>query len=230
VSLNDAKKIARPSLARYDLRRHRLTGILRASPLTTPKVARVLFLGKRASPRCYNYPVVYRIEMTNPCTLNCRMCWRLEELKAKGAAPGEMRLESLRENVDQIRSVYLIRLFGPGEPLFHGDLLEMIGLCPEKGVRQISITTNGLLLSGERQRALVSSRLTELRVSINGPYPQTYRKIRNGGLELAVENVRLFTASSAIPISSTSSLGKRKGGSRHARAYPHDRGQAPARP
>ncbi|MEW6443449.1 MAG: radical SAM protein [bacterium] len=205
---NAAPAPRRRAMARYDLKRPHRAGVLSSSPLAALKVLEVKLLGKRASSYCYNFPAVYQIEITNRCNLSCKMCSRLEELRAEGSVPADMSMETLRRILDQIRSVYHIGLFGRGEPLLHPDLIGMIEYCAHRGVPQISITTNGLLLSGETRQSLAASKLTELRVSIDGADPKTYREIRNADLEKVLDNVRQFTASSDIPVTVNFVLGE----------------------
>lgn len=201
-------RVRRVTMPNYNLRRPHLGGVLKSSPLTVLKAAEVKLLGKKASTYCYNYPAVYQIEITNRCNLNCGMCPRIEELKAKGYTPSDMTLETLKRIVMQIKGVYHISLFGRGEPLLHKDLIPMIKLLAERNVPQISTTTNGLLLHGNRAEELASSKLTELRVSIDGPDEETYRSIRNADFDKLVANVRSFTSLSTIPVTVNFVLGR----------------------
>jgi len=185
----------------YAMKSPHLWGAVTSSPRTALKVMEIKLLGKKASTYCYNHPAAYQIEITNRCNLNCGMCPRLEELKAKGYTPSDMTLETLQRIVSQMKGVYHVSLFGRGEPLLHKDLVPMIDCCAERNVPQISTTTNGLLLHGDRADALASSRLTELRVSIDGPDEATYKAVRNADFHNLVDNVRNFTARSSIPVS-----------------------------
>lgn len=201
-------KVRIGTMPNYSLKRPHLWGVLTSSPLTAMKVMEVKLLGKKASTYCYNYPAAYQIEITNRCNLNCGMCPRIEELKEKGYTPSDMTLETLRSIVVQMKGVYHVSLFGRGEPLLHKELIPMIDYCAERKVPQISTTTNGLLLHGNRAGALASSKLTELRVSIDGPDEETYRSIRNADFGKLVENVKYFTSISSIPVSVNFVLGK----------------------
>jgi len=192
----------------YARRRPHLLGGMLYSPLSFLKVVEVKLLRKRASTYCYNYPGVIQVETTNRCNLNCHMCPRVEELKKKGIKARDMSYEEFKTIIDQTRGVYSINPFGRGEPLMANDIFRMIDYCVEKRIPHVSITTNGLLLKGNRAKALSETKLSELRVSVDGADEETYRKIRKADLNELISNLKDFRRISDIPMSINFVLGE----------------------
>ena len=68
-----------------------------------------------------------------------------------------------------------IRLSG-GEPLIRDDIVEMVSKISAVGFRDISLTTNGVLL-GKYAKKLYDAGLTRVNVSFDTLNPETYRFI-----------------------------------------------------
>ena len=173
--------------------------LIRRNGLGVLKAVEVMKLKGSASSYCYNDPVVLQIENTNVCNLSCEFCPRHRDKKY---IPKEMGLDEFREILDPwIGSLFSIHIFGRGEPLVGKHIFEMIDHAAGRGVPHVSITSNGFLLTRERARELARIRLMELRISVDGATPETFRKIRQDDLGKLMENVRYFTSISDIPVS-----------------------------
>ena len=74
-----------------------------------------------------------------------------------------------------------IKLNWRGEPTLHKDLIEMIVYAKEKGVQEVLLNTNGLLLDRDMSLALADAGLDWLIISVDGATKETYESIRLGG-------------------------------------------------
>jgi len=130
----------------------------------------------------FNRHITYlRISVTDRCNLACRYCMPEQ---VKGASAGNKILE-FEEIADIIRTltplgINKIRLTG-GEPLVRKDLDELLAMISGiEGIRQITMTTNGLLLPTLAQR-LASAGLDRVNISLDTLDPERYRWITRGG-------------------------------------------------
>ena len=93
-----------------------------------------------------------------------------------------------------------IKLTG-GEPLMRKDLNEIIvGIAEIPGLRDLSLTTNGLLLGGGMAKRLRESGLKRVNISLPSLNPETYRKLTGGKLEVALEGVKAAIEAGFSPV------------------------------
>ncbi len=77
-----------------------------------------------------------------------------------------------------------------GEPLIRSDILSVVeGIAKLRGVRDLSMTTNGILLSAQA-KGLRSSGLRRVNVNIPTLNPRIYRELIGGNLEEVVNGIR----------------------------------------
>ena len=74
-----------------------------------------------------------------------------------------------------------MRLGLTGEPLLVKDIHLWAAEARAAGVLDVSLITNGDLLTPERARALTAAGLTRLMVSVDAARPETYARVRPGG-------------------------------------------------
>lgn len=92
-----------------------------------------------------------------------------------------------------------IKLTG-GEPLMREDLPEIIsGIAALQGLRDLSITTNGLLFSGTAKE-LHDRGLKRANISLPSLDSNTYRKLTGGKLQDALEGVRAAIEAGFSPV------------------------------
>jgi len=120
-----------------------------------------------------------RLSLTERCTLKCVYC-RADE----GDCPKKSELtkdEFLRiVRVMVSLGVTKVRLTG-GEPMLRRDLLDIIsGIRAEKGVEEITMTTNGQHLPG-MSLALKAAGLDRLNISADSLRPERYAALTGGG-------------------------------------------------
>ena len=129
------------------------------------------------------------VEPTTTCNLSCRTCMR----NSWNEPTGSMEMSVYRRLIDglkEVDSLQTMAFWGFGEPLLHPNIVEMVVLAKELGVR-VELITNGLLLNREIAEKLVLARLDTLVVSVDGCSPKSYAEIRNGSdLTSVKENVR----------------------------------------
>lgn len=122
-----------------------------------------------------------RLSVTDRCNLRCRYCMPAAGVP-KLAAPKILSYEELYRVVNTAVSLGIekVRVTG-GEPLVRKgitDFLSQLSRIP--GLRQLVLTTNGLLLEGmaEELRAVGVQRLN---ISLDSLRPETFRDITRGG-------------------------------------------------
>jgi cyclic pyranopterin phosphate synthase len=92
-----------------------------------------------------------------------------------------------------------IKLTG-GEPLMRKDLPEILsGITALPGLRDLSLTTNGLLL-GSMAKELRSSGLKRVNISLPSQNPETYHKLTGGKLQEALKGVKASIDAGFCPV------------------------------
>jgi GTP 3',8-cyclase len=115
---------------------------------------------------------VLRLSLTARCNLACPYCLP-DGMEPPGLLSLEQRLRLIGAAVRL--GAHSLRLTG-GEPLLHGGLEELITAVqplrsrdPEApGLREIALTSNGVLLSAERARSLRAAGLDRITLSLDG--------------------------------------------------------------
>ncbi len=131
------------------------------------------------------------IEVTNRCNSRCQTCVRtfatLEPLR-------DLSLHDYRRLMDQVPGLRRAVLHGVGEPLLNRDLPAMIAhLKARTDPPTVLFNSNAILLTPERQDALLDVGLDELRVSTDAAHPELYAQIRGvDGFARMVDNVAAF--------------------------------------
>jgi cyclic pyranopterin phosphate synthase len=130
-----------------------------------------------------------RVSVTDRCNLRCVYCMP-EEVTFLDRA----ELLTFEEIAHFVRvaaplGIDKIRLTG-GEPLMRRDLPKLVRLLAEvPGIRDVGLTTNGLLLAGQAQ-ALHDAGLRRINVSLDTLDPGHFRQLsRRDGLEQVLEGI-----------------------------------------
>jgi MoaA/NifB/PqqE/SkfB family radical SAM enzyme len=131
-------------------------------------------------------PVEAYFEVANRCNSKCATC---PLTFSPQEAARQLGLDEFKTLVAQLPDLRRAVLQGIGEPLLNPDLAAMIRHLKERGV-YVVFNTNAVLLTRRRQVELIGSGLDELRVSLDGSTPETYRRVRGiPGFERVVANV-----------------------------------------
>ncbi|TVS05060.1 MAG: radical SAM protein [Cyanobium sp. PLM2.Bin73] len=110
---------------------------------------------------------VLRLSLTARCNLACPYCLP-DGLDPPGLLTLPQRLAVIEAAV--ALGAASLRLTG-GEPLLHAGLEELIAAAEplrERGLQEIALTSNGVLLSAERARALRAAGLNRITLSLDG--------------------------------------------------------------
>ena len=138
-----------------------------------------------------------RISITNRCNVKCFYCHH------DGILPQdyEMTPHEIEKIVKVAKEIGIekIRLSG-GEPLIRDDIIEIVTKISSIGFRDISLTTNGVLLS-EYAEDLYNAGLTRVNVSFDTLNPETYRFItKRDYMEQAKEGIKKAVEAGLNPV------------------------------
>lgn len=136
----------------------------------------------------YKRPVIsLRISITNRCNVKCFYCHH----DGIVAQDYEMTSEEIYRvgKIAKGIGVDKIRLSG-GEPLIREDVVDIVRKLSTLKFRDISITTNGVLL-GKYAKALVEAGLNRVNVSFDTLNPETYKFItKHDYMEIAKDGIK----------------------------------------
>jgi GTP 3',8-cyclase len=138
-----------------------------------------------------------RISITNRCNVRCFYCHH------DGIVPEnyEMTSNEMQRIVKVAKEIGIekIRLSG-GEPLIRDDIVDIVTKISSVGFRDISLTTNGVLLSRYAE-ALYKAGLTRVNVSFDTLNPDTYKLItKRNYMELAKEGIERAVKAGLNPV------------------------------
>ncbi len=143
-----------------------------------------------------------RISITQRCNNRCAYCHKEGEVQR---ANRSAELMSVGEIVRMAKiavslGIARIKLTG-GEPLMRRDLPEIVsGISAIAGLRDLSLTTNGLLLGGGMAKKLRECGLKRVNISLPSLNPETYHKLTGGKLEAALEGVKAAIEAGFCPV------------------------------
>jgi len=120
-----------------------------------------------------------RLSVTPRCNLHCLYCHPLDWEQSE--PPGNISVEDTRHFLQAMRLLGLesVRFTG-GEPLLRKELPQMIAAASELGIRDIAITTNGLLFK-RKAKELKSAGLKRLNLSMDAVTPEVFKRMTRGG-------------------------------------------------
>lgn len=128
------------------------------------------------SVRISSYPLVFNIEPTNHCPMDCKMCPRRHMSRKQG----HMKLELFKRIIDQIK-VYdnQIWLHHFGDPLVHPQFPDMVRYCHQRGI-SINCSANPTLLNDALSEKLIDSGLDNIYLSLDSIDDRSYKDARGG--------------------------------------------------
>jgi cyclic pyranopterin phosphate synthase len=130
-----------------------------------------------------------RISVTDRCNLRCTYCMP-EEVTFLDRQQ-LLSFEEIARFVEIVAPLGIdkIRLTG-GEPLMRRDLPVLVKmLCRVPGIKDVGLTTNGLLLAGQAQ-ALYDAGLRRINVSLDTLNPERFRQLtRRDGLDKVLDGI-----------------------------------------
>jgi MoaA/NifB/PqqE/SkfB family radical SAM enzyme len=120
------------------------------------------------------------IEPTNECNLACRTCIR----NTWSEPMGRMTLAAFNRIIRGLRSFNprpTVVFGGFGEPLSHPHIIQMIKKVKAAG-SPVELITNGALLTEQVARALLSTKIDVLWLSLDGASAESYADVRLGAM------------------------------------------------
>ena len=121
-----------------------------------------------------------RVSVTDKCNLKCVYCTPSKGLKHFKETDLLTDKEIIRFiSIAQRHGLRKVRVTG-GEPLLRKDIIQLIASIKKIGIRELSLTTNGLMLS-QMARELKSAGLDRVNISLDTLDAEKYRVIANGG-------------------------------------------------
>lgn len=150
----------------------------------------------------FNRTIDYlRISVTDKCDLGCIYCVPDGKPLAPRASDDPITLHEVLRIVSAAvdLGVRQVRLTG-GEPLIRPDIVDIVRAISGAGVRDLSLTTNGLNLS-EMAVPLKQAGLGRLNVSLDSMDPERYRRITGGGnLQRALQGIEAARTAGLGPV------------------------------
>jgi len=142
-----------------------------------------------------------RISITDRCNLRCVYCMPKEGMSFIGHED-ILRYEEMLRIVDVAvkTGITKVRVTG-GEPLVRRGVTEFLSSLKEvDGLRDISLTTNGVLLEGFAER-IFDAGIERINVSLDSLSPDRYRDITRGGdLDSVIRGIRKAYRTGFSPI------------------------------
>ncbi len=146
----------------------------------------------------YGRPVLnLRISVTQECNMHCPYCHKEGETNPS--------TEMSVEEIVQISKIALglgisrVKLTG-GEPLLHKGILDIVGgIADLRGLRDLSMTTNGTFLEA-MAKDLKMKGLDRVNISLPTLNHETYRNLRGGNLKDILTGVRAAVEAGLYPV------------------------------
>ena len=137
------------------------------------------------------FPEVILIDNFNGCNLTCSMCDHRNIRKYRPIR--KMDFVLYRKIIDEIAPVNprarVWEIFF-GDPFLLRDMPERIRYAKDRGLENVLLNTNGVLMSPDKAKAVIEAGLDAMYVGIDAVNEETYNKIRIGGdYRRAVDNV-----------------------------------------
>ena len=125
---------------------------------TLPTAAGAIGMG------CIGFPIHPVWEVTNACNLRCEQC----HASSGKPLPNELNTEEGKRLLDGIAAIGEFRMLalGGGEPLLRPDIFELVAYARSLGL-EISIATNGTLLTPEMAREFKKMGVANIAVGLN---------------------------------------------------------------
>lgn len=127
----------------------------------------------------WGQPYSLIIEPTNLCNLKCPEC---PSGTGELTRPlGSMNMELFKRIIDEVsKQTFYLQLFFQGEPFINRHLLEMVEYARNKKM-YVSVSTNAHFIQNGMARKVISSKMDQLIISIDGLNQETYQTYRVGG-------------------------------------------------
>lgn len=136
-----------------------------------------------------DFPLHVDFETSFRCNLNCPMCFR-PHIERKDW--NDMDLNLYKKGIDECakNNLYSIRLNWRGESTVNPHLIDMVAYAKEKGIKDVSFLTNGLLVDKNYAKELIKAGLDYITYSVDSMY-EKYEELRHPiKFEQITQNIR----------------------------------------
>jgi MoaA/NifB/PqqE/SkfB family radical SAM enzyme len=125
-----------------------------------------------------DFPVEILIKTTLNCNHACPRCPHGMGITPRGRAY-DMRFETLKKVLDEggLKGLQSV-VFTGGEPTLHPEFVDFIAYAASKQFPDISVITNGSLLSDKIIDGILDHGVTRINISFDSITPETYKRVR----------------------------------------------------
>lgn len=137
------------------------------------------------------FPTTLLIDNCSACNLRCSMCDHHNIKKYRKVEIMDFDLYTkIIDEVAEVNPDTRIWMIFFGDPFMCRDMAKRIQYAKDKGLTDVVLNSNGVLMKPEKARAFIKAGLDSMYVGIDAANPETYEQIRVGGdYEKAVANV-----------------------------------------
>jgi radical SAM protein with 4Fe4S-binding SPASM domain len=137
-----------------------------------------------------HFPKYFEIETVRACNSKCIMC-TISDWRDYGIRMTDLLYEKIVEELSCYASwIHTVCLSRDGEPLLDTGIAQKVRMLKRIGIKNVTLTSNALLLTEQKAIELINSGLDDIMLSIDGITKSTYEKIRRGlNYETVIENV-----------------------------------------
>ncbi len=141
------------------------------------------YLVRRIQPdKCFDslleFPSYFEIETVNACNARCPMC-TIEDWHRSSPVIKDGLFEKISSEIcGHSGHVKRVSLYRDGEPLLDKKLANRINVFKEGGIQDVSISTNGALLTEDKSRDLLEAGLDTIILSIDSLQKEIFESIR----------------------------------------------------
>ena len=133
-----------------------------------------LAVKERFAPGLPVRPLVAELFLTDNCNLKCVSCacWRT-------VTRAELTSREWRNVIDQLADYGILKAnFTGGEPLLRRDAPELMAYAHQRGIRNLHLNTNAVLLDDRRRAAVLAAGVRSFNISVDGPTAEVHERIR----------------------------------------------------
>lgn len=141
-----------------------------------------------------DFPAVVLIDNFNGCNLRCSMCdhKNMTRYRSVRKMKWDLYAKIIEEIARENPGARVWQIFF-GDPFLCSDMPGRIRFAKEKGLRDVVLNSNGVLMTPEKSLAVIEAGLDAMYVGIDAATRQTYDRIRVGGdFDKAVRNVLAY--------------------------------------
>jgi len=132
-------------------------------------------------------PIYMGIDLTERCNLRCIHC----RVSTSHEKVNELPLEKVKQLMDEFADLKVIQIiFSGGEPFIREDIFEILSYTTKKGIPDIIVVSNGILLDSDKIEKLKSTGVKKVTISLDG-LKEVHDRIRGKGtFDKTIENLK----------------------------------------